>query len=150
MKMKHSIRFVLFWISILMVAGLLLACGNEEIQKDTLTEEQKQEIEQFYRDINWSSTLYLGTYDGWIVLFEGSSLQSVEYEFISGYWFRHYTGFGLYVFKDGENMHLADAVEQGIISDADVAKIYQRYVEEYWKPEFLKKNPMPPDPEQYQ
>ena len=70
---------------------------------------------------------YYGTYNDYVIIFEGGILNCLGEVVIAGYLFRYSNDFYLYAYQDGEFYDFLDVYNQGLISDEDVKSIYEAH-----------------------
>lgn len=78
--------------------------------------------------IDWDVCRYYGTYDGCIILMVPSPMMAIGNVSVGPYTFQHSTLFQLYAYHDGLFVSLEDAYTDGLLSDRQIVKIYQRHL----------------------
>lgn len=112
---------ILYIFAMLFIFCGLVSCSN----KMSLTEKEKNEIQETYPDLNY---VFLGDYHGYKVLFCSSMLTAIGEETIAGYEFVHPTLFTMYTYKKGKLTLLAEEYEEGNLDQKDIKAIYKAYL----------------------
>ena len=162
MKKRIAILPVLLCAACLMIGCSKDPGSAQPPDSSQLSQQLRQEIEENWyefrsEELVWDDKIpptygarYYGTYNGYTILFDNSGMQ------LQAYWaiqvgtesFKHYAGFQLYAYKDGEFIWLPDAYEQGLISDdavSQAAKIHRAFEWEDWEATARKYHEMYPD-----
>ena len=70
---------------------------------------------------------YLGTYNGYVILFQVGSVTAIESKTIAGYTFSSRTSFSLRGYKDKEFYEVSSLYNDGKLTEEDVAAIHRMY-----------------------
>lgn len=135
-------------LSILLLLVLLLtACQSAYNDSSALSPKVQKEIEAAFTEEGlapehgmvyaWegekTTLLYYGTFEGWIIVERCYGTYTAQYGPL--YIGKHYFGDGsggttrLFAYKNSELLHLKNAYEDGLISDASMMEIAKRYIE---------------------
>lgn len=101
----------------------------------TLAQWLKDEIESlrwgwtWFEDGGYDNMIYgyryLGTYNGYVVLFAPGTADMVYWITIGNYTFDYHCGFDLYGYKDGIFHELKDLYNQGLVDDTDIQSAWE-------------------------
>jgi hypothetical protein len=143
-------------IALLLAVILLLGCfagcdtGTEneahgtqptknEQYGETLTQGQKDDILDAWRDNGWASFggwmgeggtgRYYGTESGYAILYIPNALQIASSITIGEYTFSHPAGFNLFAYRDKTFYTLVEIYEQGLISDDTIRAAWEKHNE---------------------